>query len=243
MPRYNPRMSTIVWIHGFPLSSQIFERQRAIAGVEHVMPDLPGFGNAPPPEGEPSMEGYARHVLAALDARGIDKAVFAGVSMGGYICFALLRIAPERVAGLILLDTRETADTEEARKGRFDSIAKVEKEGITPIVESMLPKMVASDAYREEVRAIMASSSPAGVMAALRAMADRPDSSGLLPGITVPTLIVVGEKDAITPSADAERMAQAIPNATLVRVSDAAHLANLEKADDVNRAVRAWLAK
>jgi pimeloyl-ACP methyl ester carboxylesterase len=233
-------MSTILWLHGFPLSSQIFEKQRAITGVTHVMPDLSGFGAAPPPVTPMTMDDYARVAVTRLDALGIEKATFAGFSMGGYICFAALRLFPERVAGLILIDTRETADTEDARKQRFESIEKVKREGVAPVVDAMLPKMLTAKAPREMkewVRGIMMSSSAEGVIAALRAMAERPDSSPLLPSITVPTLIVVGEEDTITPPSDAERMASAIPGARLVKLANAAHLSNVEQAAAFNDAV------
>lgn len=218
-------MSAILWLHGFPLTSRVFEKQRAIAGVEHLMPDLPALQ---------SMDDYARFAVAQLDARGIEKATIAGLSMGGYICFAALRLFPERVSGLILIDTRETADSEEARKGRFESIGKVEQQGVAAVADAMLPKMVVSDALKPEVREIMMSASPEFVIGALWAMAERPDSSALLPTINVPTLVVVGEEDTITPPADAERMAAAIPGARLVRIAGAAHLSNYEKPEEFN---------
>ena len=221
---------TIVWLHGFPLTSAIFEKQRALAGVEHVMLDLPAME---------SVDDYARWVVARLDDLGIAKATFAGLSMGGYICFALWRLFPDRVAGLILIDTRETADTEQARNGRYELIARVEAEGSTQsIVDDMLPKMVVSrGAVRDEVRAIMASASPEFVKAALKALATRPDSSPLLPTINVPTIVVVGDEDKITPPEDAERMAAAIPGARLVRLERAAHMSNYEKWEEFNAAI------
>jgi 3-oxoadipate enol-lactonase len=226
-------MSTIVWIHGFPLSSAVFERQRELGGVFF---DLPGFGGEPA-SAIATIDDYARFVLD----RAPEQATFAGLSMGGYICFAIARLAPERMNGLILIDTRETADTDEARKGRYDTIAKVEAQGVSVVVDSMLPKMLSPDAPpsdRDRVREIMSSSSKEGVTAALRAMAERPDSSDLLANIAVPALIVVGEEDSITPPSDAERMARAIPNAKLVRIPRAAHLSNFEKAAEFNAAVR-----
>ena len=231
-------MNTILWLHGFPHSSQIFEKQRAITGVNHVMPDLPGFGTAPPPRTSMTIDDYAWY---ALDAVGNGKAIFAGLSMGGYICFAALRLFRERVAGLILIDTRETADTEEARKQRYASIEKVRQDGVAPLVDSMLPKMLTSAApheTREWVRGIMMASSVEGVIRAQEAMAERPDSSALLPTVDVPTLIVVGEEDPVTPPSDAERMAAAIPNARLVKLANAAHLSNVEQADAFNEAIR-----
>lgn len=236
----------ILWVHGFPLASSIFEQQLAIRGARHVMPDLPGFGQSRPDGGVLSIDGYAHMAVEELNHRGIDRAVFAGLSMGGYICLAVARLAPERLRGLILLDTRETPDTPDAKKGRYASIEKVKQEGVAPIVESMLPKMLTADAPREmkdRVREIMSSSSPEGVIAALRAMAERGDSTPVLAKIEVPTLIVVGEEDTITPPADAERMTKAIRDARLVRVRGAAHLSNVEKAEEVNLAVGSFVAK
>ena len=235
----------VIWVHGFPLASSIFEPQLAIRHVRHVIPDLPGFGQSRPDGRVLSIDDYAHMMLDLLDHRGLDRAVFAGLSMGGYVCLAIARIAPQRLRGLILLDTKETADTDEARKGRYASIEKVKKEGVQPVVDSMLPKMLTAAAPREtrdRVREIMSSSSREGVIAALTAMASRPDSSGVLPHIAVPALVIVGEQDTITPPADAERMSRAIPKAKLVRVREAAHLANYEQAAEVNRACGAFLA-
>jgi pimeloyl-ACP methyl ester carboxylesterase len=234
----------ILWIHGYPLASSIYEQQLAIRNVRHVMPDLPGFGQSRPDGGMMSIDAYAKLIVDLLDHRGIDRAVFAGLSMGGYVCFAIARIAPQRMRGLILIDTRETADSDETRKGRYASIEKIKREGVKPIVESMLPKMLTRAApreMRERVREIMSSTTPDGAVAALQAMATRPDSTPLLEKIQVPTLVIVGEDDPITPPADAERMAAAIRGAKLVRIAGAAHLSNYEKAADVNRAVGGFM--
>jgi 3-oxoadipate enol-lactonase len=230
-------MSTIVWIHGFPLSSAIFERQLELGGE---FPDLPGFGAEPPSDSIQSIDDYARFILD----RAPEKATFAGFSMGGYIALAIARLAPERMEGLILIDTRETPDTAKAKKGRYDTIEKVEQQGIAAVVDSMLPKMLGPDAPpsdRDRVREIMNTSSKEGVIAALKAMAERPDSTELLPKLAVPTLIAVGEEDPITPPSDAERMARAIPDARLVRIPRAAHLSNFEQPAVLNAAVRALL--
>ena len=164
--------------------------------------------------------------------------------MGGYICFAMARPAPERMRGLILVDTREAPDTEEARKARYESIAKVKDTGVQPLVDSMLPKMHTPQApreMRERGREIMSSASPEGVIGALGAMATRPDSTPTLRKIRVPTLILVGEADTITPPSHAERMVSLIAGSRLVRIAGAAHASNVEKATEVNRAVSAFL--
>ena len=236
----------ILWIHGFPLSSSIFEDQLAIPGARHIMPDLPGFGQSRVTGGDVTIDDYAKLMIDLLDHRGIDRAVIAGLSMGGYIALAIARLAPERLRGLILIDTRETPDDDAAREGRFASIEKVKREGIAPIVEGMLPKMIvpeAPEALRTRVRTIMESASVEGVTSALRAMALRQGSSPVLPDIAVPALIVVGERDPITPPSDAERMAAAMKKAKLVRIADAAHLSNMEHPEQFNEAVSGYLTR
>lgn len=236
----------ILWIHGFPLSSGIFEPQLAIRHIRHLMPDLPGFGESRAHIGELTMEDYARTVIDVLDHRGIDRAVFAGVSMGGYICMAAARLAPERISGLILIDTRETPDDEKGRQGRFDTIEKIKREGTGALVESMLPKMVTPAApaeLRERVREIMTAASPEGCVSALAAMAGRSDSTETLRSMQAPALVVVGENDPITPPADAERMAALLPQGRLVKLPSAAHLSNMEQAETFNQEVKAWLAR
>jgi 3-oxoadipate enol-lactonase len=234
----------ILWIHGFPLSARIFDAQQKIPGARHVIPDLPGFGRSEPPSGAVSIADYARLVIGELDRLGIDQAIFAGLSMGGYIAFAAAKLAPERIKGLILIDTRESPDDEKARAGRFETIEKVHSNGVEIVADAMLPKMLTDAApadMRQRVREIMTSSSAEGVTSALRAMAERPDAGAVLESIAVPVLVIVGANDAITPPADAERMAGAVAGAKLVIVPGAAHLSNVEKADEVNAAIEEFV--
>ena len=235
---------TIVWVHGFPLSASLFARQRVIPGFHHIAPDLPGFGTAAPLEGKPSMDAYAREVLRSMDAAGVDRATLAGVSMGGYVLFALLRIAPERVERLILVSTRETPDSDEQRKGRYGMMEKIAAQGMQPVIDSMLPKMLTKDAARElidEVQAIMSEATPAGAVAALDAMAERGDSAGVLSRIAVPVLVIAGEDDPIIPPSDADRMATLIPHARAIVIPGAAHLPNIQQSQRFNDEVSAFL--
>lgn len=239
----------LVWIHGFPLSAAIWERQTTIPGVRHILPDLPGFGESPAPGQPVQIEDYARGILAIMDQEGHQTAVVAGLSMGGYIAFALAGLAMERLSALILVDTRETPDTPEARAKRYETIEAVRKDGTGAVVDSMYGKMITPESQKDDpegavrVRAIMESATPEGTVAALDAMARRPDSSDLLPRIEVPTLIVVGREDAITPPADAERMRAAIAGAELAILDRAAHLSNFERADEFNRTVSSFIER
>lgn len=239
----------VVWIHGYPLSARIWDAQMAIPGVRHIVPDLPGFGESAPPPGAMTIPGYADGVLAVLDAAGVRAAVVAGLSMGGYIALSLAGKAPDRVAGLLLVDTRETPDTPEARQKRFEAIEQVRREGVRPIADAMLPKMLTAHTIETSpgtaaaVRAIMESASPAGVEAALRAMAERDDATPLLPRLTVPVLIACGSEDTVTPPSDAARMKNAIPEADLVLIEGAAHLSNVERPAEFNEAATAFLRR
>lgn len=232
-------MHTIVWIHGFPLSSAVFEPQRRIAGYRHVMPDLPGFG-ATPPVAEASMASYARFVLDAID---VDRFVLAGLSMGGYVAMELVRQVPDRIEAMLLLDTRETPDTDEGRANRLRQAEDVAKNGIAGVVEAMLPKMVVQDAYRDAARRIMESSSPQGTIAALKAMAARPDSTETLRNAAMPAFIIAGDRDELTPMRDAERMVSLLPHAEMAPIARAAHLANYEASEQVNNLIAAFLGR
>jgi len=225
----------VLWIHGFPLSSTTFDPVTAIAGARHILVDLPGFGQTPPDPTILTMDHFAHAVLATLDELRIDRAVFAGLSMGGYVALAIARLDPARVRALILIDTRETADSEEARGQRTQSADRVRAEGINFLIEQMLPKMLSSSTLAsrpqvaETVRESMETATAAGVVSALSAMRDRASSAAVLTTLEAPVLLVVGSEDAITPPADAERMGRLARNSTLEILPSAAHLSHLDQ--------------
>ncbi|MBI2213424.1 MAG: alpha/beta fold hydrolase [Acidobacteria bacterium] len=240
----------IVWIHGFPLSSAIFEPQLAIHGRRHLAPDLPGFGGTPfDGSAAETIDAYADAVAAFVRSRGVDRATLAGVSMGGYVVFSLLRRHALLASSVILVDTRETADSDEARAGRAAMADAVRRDGTGVAVSQMLPKMLTPETAAlgdwriDTVRRAMESASVDGVVAALAAMAARPDSADTLRSATVPVLAIAGALDTITPPADAERMAGLARDGQHVVIADAAHLSNVEQPAELNRAVQAFLAR
>lgn len=234
----------IVWIHGFPLSSEMFAPQTTIAGFRHIRPDLPGFGKTAPAAGAGSMAAYADDVFGVMNAAGVTEAVVAGFSMGGYILMEMFRSAPERIAGAILIDTRETADGDEDRANRRRQIDEVRRSGSTAsVVEAMLPKMVFGGEKREAARRIMEGATTAGVIAALEAMASRSDSTETLRTLRAPALVVVGDRDEITPPRDAERMVALIPRAELAPIAQAAHMSSFERPQQLNPIVAAFLTR
>lgn len=236
----------LVWLHPFPFSGAIYHRQREIEGVRHIVPDLRGFGGSELAAADHSIGAHATDVVQLLDHLGVENAVFGGVSMGGYVVMEILRQTRARVRGIVLADTRETADTDEARNSRVKLIERVEQEGSAALVDAMFPKMLAPDSYADAaltaaVRSLMLETPPSSAAAALRAMAARPDSTETLRDSDVPALILVGAEDAITPRTDAERMQRMMRRAQLHVIEDAGHLAMLERPEAFNEHVRKFV--
>ena len=240
----------VLLIHGFPLSSVLWEPQIAeLADASRLIaPDLRGHGNTsatPPPY---TMEQLAIDCVNLLDDIGVNRPfVVAGLSMGGYVAFEVFRQYPGMVAGMILAGTRAGADNEEGKKARDAAANLVREQGVSALVEQMLPKLLAPAAYQDNpdlvefVREMMLETSVDGALGALMAMRDRPDSLSTLPEIDVPTLIIHGSEDQIIPTSEAETMHQAIPDSRLVIIPGAGHLVNLEQPEAFNEAVRAFL--
>jgi len=240
----------LLLLHGFPFHSAMWRPQleSPAPGWRYVAPDLRGFGDAAAAPERLGMDDAAGDALALLDHLEIGQAVVGGLSMGGYIAFALLRRAPGRVRGLVLADTRAEADTAEARRGREDRAAAVLEGGTADLMKTMLPTLLSSftmdrrPAVVEEVGSQLAAAAPAAVAAALRGMADRPDSTPLLRSIHVPTQVIAGADDRITPAGEARMMARAIPGARFDLIEDAGHLSNLEQPADFNAVLKGFLA-
>ena len=236
----------ILFIHAFPLHSAIWERQIVAFSPQHrvIAPDLRGLGASARGSGAASVDQYADDLAALLGHLEIEQATVVGLSLGGYISFALWRRHRERIAALILADTRAGADTEEGKQGREKNAQLAEAEGPGAIADQMLPKLLgpnAPAALHEEVRAIIESNDSAGIAAALRAMAARPDSTPLLATIDVPTLVIVGADDTLTPPSEAEAMFNAIPGCQIAQLLGAGHLSNMEAPEAFNAQVADFL--
>ena len=241
----------LVLLHAFPLRAAMWEDQiAALSPTRRVIaPDLMGFGDSDAPDdvARYTMDGYADQVAGLLDRLGVGRAVVAGLSLGGYVALALVRRHRDRVAGLVLADTRAGVDTDEILERRGDQQRQVRAEGTGPVVETHLDVLLGETTHRdrpevvERARKLMSGTPPAGVVGALEAMKRRPDSTELLAGIDVPTLVVVGEEDKPSPPAVAEAMHEAIPSSRFVVLPGAGHLTNLEVPDAFNEALGAFL--
>lgn len=238
----------LLLIHAFPLSGAMWEAQSAALSRTRrvIVPDLRGFGGSPVVAGTSHLDQYADDLAALLDHLGLagERAALGGLSMGGYIAFAFLRRHPQRVGALILADTRAQADTEDAKQGREKTARLVEEKGPGVLADQMMAKLLAANApedLRAKVRGMIEDNDRAGIAAALRAMAARPDATPQLGAIKAPTLVIVGREDALTPPADARMMHEAIPGSRLVEIPGAGHLSNLEAPELFNATLTDFL--
>ena len=237
----------LVLLHGFPFDHTLWDAQMApLSEVARVLaPDLPGFGrSAPLGGGAPTMDAYADAVVAWADGLGLDRFILVGHSMGGYVAFAVLRRHSARVRGLGLVCTRAGADSEQARANREQQSTGVRERGAVVVAEAMLPGLLAPGAAQEHpamvdhVRRLMLGQPPAGIIAALAAMATRPDSTPLPPAITVPTVVVAGADDRIISRPDVDLLAARIRGARQVIIPGAGHLPMLEQPEKLTAALR-----
>ena len=236
----------VLLLHAFPLHGAAFDKQvAALSGrYRFIVPDHRGFGQSRLGEGPTQMSRIAQDALALLDALKIDSAVVGGVSRGGYAAMALLREDAGRVRGLVLVDTQATADDEAARARREASAQEALREGPEAAVRALLPKVVVEpdSAVGREVAAMMRMATPAGIAAAQRGMALRPDSKDILARYAGPALVVVGEKDPVTPLEKAKQMADLITGSRLEVIPDAAHLPNQEQPEKFNTVLDSFLS-
>lgn len=240
----------VVFLHAFPLNSGMWEAQLAAlpGGWRGIAPDLRGFGRtAADGTGPYLMETYADDVIALMNHLELPSAVLCGLSMGGYVALAAQRKYAGRIRGLILSDTRATADTEEGKQSRHQLAAKVRAEGTRAVVEAMLPKLLSDETRKArpeavgEVQQMMMSAPPESVARALEGMAARVNSNDLFDSIQYPVLIIHGDDDAVIPRGDGQMMARGIRGARIQLVEDAGHLPNLERPDIFNRYVGDFL--
>ncbi len=240
----------VVLLHGFPLDHTMWASQiEALKPHCRVIaPDLRGFGastlgNADPLQGV-TMEQYADDVAHLLDALEVTQPiVLAGFSMGGYIAWQFVRKYAARLRALIQLDTRAAADTDEARSNRLKMAGKIYELGSARVAEMMGPNLFSAGKFAsnskmvQDLRAVVSHTSPAAIACAQRGMAARPDMRDFLPKITIPTLVVCGSEDAITPAKEMQEVAAAIPNSRYVEIPGAGHMSTMENPEAVNQAM------
>jgi 3-oxoadipate enol-lactonase len=237
----------ILLLHAFPLHSGMWAPQLAsLAGRFRVIAlDYRGLGQSRPAPATTTMELVAGDAIALLRQVGVRRAGVAGLSMGGYAALELYRRAPGLFRGLALCDTRATPDTGEQRSARETFAASALEKGLSWVAEDFAPKLLrpeADPAVMARVRALIGEGTPEGVAAAQRGMGLRPDSVPTLGRITCPAVVIHGDQDLLVPMGEAQRMAQTIKGARLVRIPGAGHLPNLENPPAFNAALSSFFA-
>ena len=239
----------VLFLHAFPLTLRMWDAQaRALEGTHQVVRfDARGFGATPPGDSLLTMERIADDAVALLEHLDISRAAVCGLSMGGYAAFALMRRHPERVKALILADTRTAPDSPEAKRGRSTQADTVRHEGPAGIADAFLQKAVGDTTRKERpevvarIKEMILSASARGIVDALAGLAARADSGPTLREVHVPTLVVCGAEDALTPVADSEAIQRGIPGSRLEIIPKAGHLSALEDPAGFNAALARFL--
>lgn len=244
---------SILFIHGFPFDGEMWRRQVDVLSHRWacVVPTLWGAGSAniEPTAPEHSMAEHAHDLIERFDGFEVSDVVVCGFSMGGYVAFELLRVSPERIRGLILCNTKATADTPDAKRGRDVTAAKAEREGVGAIAAELVPKLLARVTRERrpeivrEVTAMIERQPRYGIVRTVHALRDRADSTPLLSQIRIPVLVIAGDDDQITPAAGMREMGRAISGSEFVLVPEAGHLTPIEQPDVFNHAVERFVAR
>jgi 3-oxoadipate enol-lactonase len=239
---------TLLLIHAFPVGMRVWEPVTVPHGWRALAPALPGFdGTDPPPASSTSIDDYGRSILAFMDHLHLDSAILGGLSIGGYISFALWRLDRLRWRGLVLADTRPGPDSEQGRAGRERMLKVVGERGTSGVADEMIPKLLGKTTRAQNqklvdhVHRLVERQTKEGVAAALVRLRDRPDSTPQLGEIGVPVLLIVGEEDEVTPPRESEEMKARLEDARLVVVPEAGHLSCMEQPAAFNAALAAFL--
>ena len=230
----------LLLVHGFPLDHHLWDEVVPLLEdtFDMIIPDLRGFGESTTVDSFYSLEDYASDLAGLLDHLGIQKAAIAGHSMGGYIALAFVRLFPERVRGLGLVASQVVADTEERKQGRYKSAAEVAEHGIGSVVEMMAPKFTPDESLQSYARQSMERQQPGAYIGALKAMAERVDSTPLLSSFNFPVVVIHGDADALVPIDRAREVKAALPQAHLVELSGAGHMPMMEDKEKTAEALK-----
>jgi len=239
-------MPALVLLHAFPLDRSMWDREaRALSDVASpiIAPSFPGFGRSELPSRQPTLDDYADAVAAVMTAARVERAAVAGLSMGGYVAFALWRRHRARIERLALIDTKAEADTAEAAANRVRLAGTVREHGVEALLKAPPKWLRDGSPHWDGLKQTIRGQNKEAVAQASIAMSTRPDSTADLASIDVPTAVIVGEADAITPLENAKRIAAGVTGASLTVIPDAGHIANIDAPEAFERAVRAWLAR
>ncbi|MBI3194748.1 MAG: alpha/beta fold hydrolase [Ignavibacteriae bacterium] len=247
----NPSHLPIVFIHGFPFSKEMWKPQIEALKEKYflISYDVRGHGKSEVGDGQYTIELFVDDLIDLLDALKLRQIVLVGLSMGGYIALRTIERHPERICALVLCDTKSEADTNENKIKRASQIKIIKAKGLKTFSEGFLKAVFDEQTFSTNpeainlIRKIINTNPPNGVCGTLIALAARTDTTESLPKIHVPTLILVGEHDALTLPSSAQAMKEKIPNSELHIIPNAAHMSNLENPELFNQYLTSFLTK
>jgi 3-oxoadipate enol-lactonase len=230
----------LVLLHGFPLDHHLWDEVVPLLEdtFDIILPDLRGFGESTTVDSPYGMNDYASDIAGLLDQLNIQKTAVAGHSMGGYVALAFARLYPERISGLGLVSSQLLADPPERKEGRYKSAADVSENGIGSVVATMTPKFTSDEKLQAFARASMESQQPFAYVGALKAMAERMDSTPLLASLKIPVVVIHGDADALIPIDRAREVKDSLPGAHLIEIHDAGHMPMMEAVNETAEALR-----
>lgn len=239
----------IVFIHGFPFNNTTWEPQFNSLNNEYrvIAPDLRGYGKSTRGTEIISISLFADDLIDMLDSLGIKKAIFCGLSMGGYISLNIFKRYPDRCKALILSDTQCLADSQSTKENRYKTMLQIASEGLEKFAESFVNNVFAAQtiisnpSLVNKIKSLILSTSPQTITETLEALATREDTCGILNKINIPTLILCGTEDKITPTHLSEFMHANIKNSTLKIIEHAGHLTNLENENQFNKYIKEFI--
>lgn len=241
----------VVFLHAFPYHAGMWQPQRdALKGhARFIAFDAQGLGTRSKDGTAYMLENVVDDWLALLDHLGIERCVLAGLSMGGYVALRAVARAPERVRGLVLANTQAGADSDAAKLGRAEGLRVLRRVGAAAFVAAQIEKQLSphtkatQPALAKQLTSLASGATEAGIAASLVAIATRSDHTASLRDIAVPTLVIAGADDVVTPPALLQVLAEHIPAATLHVLAGAGHLSNLEAEAEFTRLLLAFLAR
>ena len=220
----------LVLVHGYPLDHTIWDEVLPLLenDFDIILPDLRGFGQSSVVESQYKITDMAEDIVGLLDHLEIERVAIAGHSMGGYVSLAFANAYPRRVIGLGLVASQASADPPERKQGRYEAAEEIMKTGVQPVAESMSAKLTPDERVQAYVRGLIAEQQPAGLAGALKAMAERDDSTPILSSFQFPVVLIHGEADELIPVQRAQKIKSVIPQATLVELSGVGHMPMME---------------
>lgn len=230
----------LVLLHGYPLDHHTWDSVATLLenNFDLIVPDLRGFGESTLSDSTYTMDDFASDIVGLLDSLGIKQTAIAGHSMGGYVALAFTKLYPERVRGLGLVSTQTLADPPDRKEGRYKSAADVSQNGIGGVVDAMTPKFTADETLQLSSREIMERQKPGAFIGALKAMAERMDTTSLLSSINFPLVVIHGDKDNLIPIERAREVKSLVPKVQLVELQGVGHLPMMEAVKETAEALK-----